>query len=168
MADTVPTAIVGARGSTATLTGKAVKTFTFTRFSFAHTFTRAFNLLFVVVVGLWCGGPCVSFGASTWLKGRGAGVKERNNVNLSVDLQLIISFKKRKNESWRQGRAKRSTRGTTWAVMLDDLCGGCAVATVVLEGGGPNIFFSISNSFFWIGSKWVYVWTVFLCGSLRC
>jgi len=26
---------------------------------------------------------------------------------------------------------------------------------VVLEGGGPNIFFSISNSFFWIGSKWI-------------
>lgn len=168
MADTVPTAIVGARGSTATLTGKAVKTFTFTRFSFAHTFTRAFNLLFVVVVGLWCGGPCVSFGASTWLKGR-AGVKERNNVNLSVDLQLIISFKKRKNESWRQGRAKRSTRGTTWGVMLDDLCGGCAVATVVLEGGGPNIFFFHFQQFFldWIENGF-HVRTVFLCDSLRC
>ena len=107
----MPTAIVGARGSTATLTGKAVKTFTFTRFSFAHTFTRAFNLLFVVVVGLWCGGPCVSFGASTWLKGGGAGVKERNNVNLSVDLQLIISFKKKKKRIVEAGKNKTIDEG---------------------------------------------------------
>ena len=61
----------------------------------------------MVVVGLWCGGPCVSFGASTWLKGRGTGVKERNNVNLSVDLQL---FRLKKEKMNRGGREEQNDR----------------------------------------------------------